>query len=262
MRQIDKLAVVIHLYYTESWGLFFRKLNLLKSVTNFDLFITMPKENIGFQNTIRESFPNVIFFVVKNRGRDVLPFLKVGKLLKKTDYSTVLKFHSKKSTHRNDGKEWLENTLNQIIPNDKRTLMMIIQKINNPNTGVIGPAEFYYPLSINFLANYKSVLWILKKITRKKYDAHELAHKYGFFGGTMFWARIDSISPIFRFSNRNFQKEMGQTDGTFAHSVERVLCVFPELNNRKIYSCDGKTVRITKYISGNIPDWSTDHDKI
>jgi lipopolysaccharide biosynthesis protein len=49
--------------------------------------------------------------------------------------------------------------------------------------------------------------------------------RYPFFGGTMFWCRLDFLSPLLHSSltPADFNTERGQVDGTTAHAIERIL---------------------------------------
>lgn len=41
----------------------------------------------------------------------------------------------------------------------------------------------------------------------------------------MFWARVQAIKPILdlKLNSDDFEAELGQTDGTMAHAVERIF---------------------------------------
>lgn len=259
----DRFAVVVHLFYLDNWSLFKRKLLLLPK-NKFDLYITMPKENLQFADTIRMDFPKATIVIVKNRGRDVLPFIITAQKLYRNGYKTVLKFHSKKSVHREDGQEWLESMLDQIIPEDGDRLDEILSIIKEDNFGLLGPASVYYPLTVNFPANGVHMTKILRRLYGRKVAQNELQtnrKEYGFFGGTMFWINISKISNLINLPFLRFEKEAGQIDGTLAHALERLFCLVPEISGSNIYEADGKTVRQRDYRSENIPEWSEDHDK-
>ena len=260
----NKFAVVIHLFYTDNWPLFNRKLNLLPS-DKFDLFITLPEHNKPFSNTILKDYPKAQIILSPNRGRDVLPFMKVAGVISSLNYKTVLKFHSKKSTHRDDGQDWLESMLDQIIPDNKRVLDKILSVVKRDNFGVLGPANTYYPLTVNFPANGMHMTKVVTDLFGKEiaYDTLQVNRKdYGFFGGTMFWISTDTVEKLQKYSDaRYFETESGQIDATFAHALERLFCVIPELGAKDIYESTGRRVVKRAHASNNIPSWSEDHDK-
>lgn len=259
----SKLAVVIHLYYVESWKYFAKKLNNLNRIT-FDLVITIPKHNLYFVNEIKETYPNACILIVPNHGRDVLPFIMVARKLYGLGYEYVLKFHSKKSTHRDDGQEWLEDMLDKMLPGNQKLLNNIYNKLNDKTTGIIGPEGVYYPLTVNFPANGEHMTNIANKLYGKKETRRYLQterSEYGFFGGTMFWARLDAIKMLLSVPIFMFEIEAGQIDGTFAHALERLLTVVPEVEGKLNYEISKDSVNIRPYASDNIPEWSKDHLK-
>lgn len=257
------LAVVVHLFYSDNWPLFTRKIKLLPE-GSYDLFITLPAHNEAFTDTIHQDFPDARIIKSPNRGRDVLPFIKVARVLQKLNYKVVLKFHSKKSTHRQDGQDWLESMLDQIIPDNQKVLQRILKTVAKDNFGVLGPADVYYPLTINFPANGEHMTRIITRLFDKDTAFNVLQkdrNKYGFFGGTMFWLNLEASDGLFDYSASQFEPEAGQIDATFAHALERMFCIVPEIRMRDIYESNGDQVRKRSYVSGRIPDWSKDHNK-
>jgi lipopolysaccharide biosynthesis protein len=258
-----QLAVVIHLYYVDSWKVFVERLKNLDGY-DFDLYVTMPSSNKHFIEIIRKTHPGATIVIVPNHGRDVLPFIVTAKKLYASGYEYVLKLHSKRSTHRDDGNDWFMGMLDKLLPQDKEIVSAIQAKLSKKNTGIVGPAEVYYPLTVNFPANGLHMTRVIKKIY-----GMTIAHKYlqvnraeyGFFGGTMFWARLDAISKLMNFSVSDFELENGQLDATFSHALERLLCIVPEIDGRLNYEITNKAVVSRPYQTDNIPDWSQDHLK-
>lgn len=255
-----KLAVVMHLFYTESWELFKKHLVVLDGI-NFDLFVTLPTTNLPFVDEIKRMYPNAYIIEVSNKGRDVLPFINAASVVYKNGYSYLLKIHSKKSTHRTDGGDWLTDIIECLLPNDKVVLQKLFKTLDKDQTGVVGPKNQYYPLTVNFEANGEHMRVTLNKLFNRtvSYDVLQLKRKkHGFFAGTMFWARLDAIGPLLdqHYRAKDFEPEKGQLDGTFAHALERLFCLVPEVNHRNIYEISPSGVDKISYASDNIPDWS------
>lgn len=252
-------AAVIHLYYPESWSVISRK---LKKITEFDLdvFVSLPEKEAGFTQNILKDFPNAFVYISPNRGRDVLPFMAIIEQLYNLQYKNVLKIHSKKSTHRTDGGDWFSDLVNALIPGEISLQKKLIKALEKPNTGLVGPAGNYTSLTVNFDANGVYMTDVVNKLYGKKcaYDTLQL-HRgdYGFFAGTMLWLNIESIKPLFIFNKvKYFNEEKGQIDATFAHALERLLGVIPEINSWDVYEVGNGKVAKIEYSSGNIPDWS------
>lgn len=261
-------AVVLHLYYTENWDeIFSKKLKLLSSKMEFDLYITMPESNRAFMEVILESFPQASCLVVPNKGRDVLPFIKAAALLKEMGYKKVLKIHSKKSTHRDNegntaegGGQWLVNTLDALIPEDDTTLGLLLEKIKNEKTGIVGPYEYYYPLKIYLRKNLPTIERVMKHIDDNLFSGliSQKLDKMGFFGGTMFWVDISAIEDALSISEANFQPEKGQTDGTLAHALERVFSILPYIKGKDIYGVSTKEIVKLNDKESTYPEWYYD----
>jgi lipopolysaccharide biosynthesis protein len=247
-------AVVLHLYYPESWELFAAKLEAVEG-RPFDLFVTLPREHLGFAALIRARHPAARVLEAPNRGRDVLPFLKTARHLQARGYEHVLKLHSKRSTHRTDGAQRLKGILDRLLPAEPSALDAVLAALADPATGVIGPATQYVTLAKNYPSNRRFVLRALSH-AHSRADAARVdrdVRDYGFFAGTMFWARLDAIAPVLRrnYGLRDFGHESGQIDATFAHGLERVLCVSPELQRRTMLESDGTAVTPIPYASDN-----------
>jgi lipopolysaccharide biosynthesis protein len=258
-QQAATTAVIIHLYYVDSWELFRQALDMMS--IEFDLFITVSPTESNFASILHRDYPNAHLLVVPNRGRDILPFLRVARELEKLGYKKVLKIHSKKSTHRTDGQDWLSSMIRSLIPEDERIQSRLKDLLEDPKTGIIGPKDQYIALKVNFEANGVHMTDILSGIYSSK-TSHRILQveraEHGFFSGTMFWARLDALSPILRqdYSVTKFEKEQGQIDATFAHAMERVFCLVPQVENKNLYEISPLGVEKIDYKTTNIPDWS------
>lgn len=260
-------AVILHLYHTESWDeIFTKKLIMLTRKIDIDLYITMPERNVSYVKVIRKVFPEANLLIVPNRGRDVLPFIKTAAILRDMGYKKVLKIHSKKSTHRDTsniadiaegGNAWLYNVLDSLIPEDEKNLGKLVEKINDAKTGMVGSLEYYYPLKMYFGHNRYMIERIARTIDRTFFDESifKKIEGLGFFGGTMFWVDLDAIADVLYLSKRNFQSEKGQTDGTTAHALERLFCILPHIQGKKVFGITANKLVEIKDASGVYPDW-------
>lgn len=253
-----KTAVILHLYYVDLWDYFSEKLRNLDR-SKFDLFVSVPSGQESIAATITKEYPSACIVTVPNRGRDVLPFLKIMTILEGQGYEHVLKIHSKKSKHFQGGDSWLKNTINNLLPEQPGLLEEISQKLSNKETGLIGPTEQYISLGVNYEANKASLRGLISEIKSKKVCEKVDLYRfdYGFFAGTMFWARFDAIKDLVNKSNANlFELEQGQIDNTFAHAIERSFSLIPELNDKKMYGINEGQIQQLDYPTNNIPKWS------
>jgi 2-polyprenyl-3-methyl-5-hydroxy-6-metoxy-1,4-benzoquinol methylase len=255
-----KAAVVLHLYYTDSWVVIAEKLAYLKGKIPFDLYVTLPTQNKEFAKEIKEMYPAACIVEVPNRGRDVLPFLEIAQFLEDKGYEYLLKLHSKKSPHRSDGQQWFDDITGNLLPSSPVSFRALEKALNNKQTGLIGPAGQYISLRVNYDANSYFLFKILQRVFSKKVakEVSDNKAEYGFFAGTMFWARLDSLNEILNqhYGASDFEHEGRHIDGTLAHGLERAFCVVAEVNQKDLYEIGRDGLKKVNYKTGNIPDWS------
>jgi lipopolysaccharide biosynthesis protein len=252
------LAVVLHLYYPELLGYFMNKLKNLSGV-EYDLFITLPDTKTDSIAFIKKAVPSARIAIVPNCGRDVLPFVQVIKQINGLGYKKVLKLHTKKSPHRQDGDIWRDEIVGNLLPKRKTVQNNIQIILNKKKTAIIGPAGQYVSLLVNYSSTHHHTHSLLEKIFNKKLATEmvSIADEYGFFAGTMFWARMDALRPIIDTVNvDDFEPELGQEDSTFAHALERLFSVIPELYNQHIFEVSNTKLVQLGYHTTNIPHWS------
>lgn len=252
------LAVVIHLYYPEMRDVFLEKLKNISHL-KYDLFITVPDTKADKKQAVQDTFPEAHVVLTPNCGRDVLPFVQVMKAIRSCGYSKVLKLHSKRSPHREDGEEWRDKILDSLLPSNRQTVKDIEKALSRKKAAIVGPEGEYVSLLVNFSATGHYLKNLVGKIidTKLASDLVSTSDEYGFFAGTMFWARVDAIMPVIdSVAIGDFEPELGQEDSTLAHALERLLCVIPELKGRDIYEQKAEGVVKIDYHTTNIPDWS------
>lgn len=233
-----KLAVVIHLYYTDLWVAIKEQLSNVN--VPFDLFVSVQmKDKDIILEKISKYHNETNIIALPNRGRDILPFLIVAeKIHNENQYEYLLKLHSKKSPHRKDGSEWLRSLLEQLVPQDTSEIIRVLSK---PDTGVIGPEDHLVSLSRYMGANRERIMMIIKDLSNKT-NANEIldaANEHPFFGGTMFWCRVDFLLPLInsKITPADFNTEKNQVDGTTAHAIERVLGkIMHNILDKKMYA--------------------------
>lgn len=219
-----RLAVIVHLYYPDAWSHISKRLSYIKEP--FDLFVSVQEVNKNIDlGKINVAHNSTTIITLPNRGRDVLPFLIVARMVANhKNYKYILKLHTKKSLHREDGSKWFKELLTQIIPKNNDE---IIKKLSDSNTGVIGPEEHVVSLKRYMGGNRHHMVYVLEKITSRDIIDEILINqdKYPFFGGTMFWCRIDYIIPLLNIDlgPADFKPEKKQLDMTMAHAIERLL---------------------------------------
>jgi lipopolysaccharide biosynthesis protein len=216
----NDVAVILHLYYPDLWP------EMKSYISNLggkaDLFISLAKNfPIQLLKEIERDHPEVCFFAYENRGRDILPFLKVFKEIKDFGYLYICKIHSKKSPHMRYGSLWRNTLLFSLLGSPERILLVKDIFERDEGVGIIMPknANLCYKDFIGF--NENMVISKLKEL------GLNFDHEFNFPSGSMFWFRPAALFPLLdlNLADIDFEDEKGQLDGTLAHAVERLFCV-------------------------------------
>ncbi len=222
-----KIAVHVHIFYEDLISEFASYLENIPF--RFDLFISIMTE--AGARACREYFTGLPYLhkltikVVPNRGRDLGPFVVTfGPQLR--NYDIISHFHTKKSLY-NEGATgaWREYLLNELLGSSDR-----IHQIFNLLTDEI-PYGMVYPQTYH-LVLYQAHTWLANRALAEHWAGplglSALPRGYfDFPAGSMFWARSEALTQFFDagITLDDFPPENGQTDGTLAHTLERMLGV-------------------------------------
>lgn len=247
------LVVVVHVHYPEVWPRIREQLELL--TVPHDLVVSVSSGQSSDLETIARDVPRETVVSVPNLGRDVLPFIRLGSVLDRMGYVGVLKLHSKRSVHAEDGAEFLDDCLSSLLPSEQAA-QDIWEVIASGQAAMVGPSGRYYPALVHVWHNIADLRAQLRAWRRVGNLQLADLRPFGFFAGTMFWARFDAIRDCFDVGTRRFQVERGQIDGTMAHALERLFCVLPEIDGQPIYSSTPPGVQLQPHADARWPDWA------
>ena len=101
---------------------------------------------------------------------------------------------------------------------------------------MLGSSTFYKSANKFMYLNYNSVNDFLSYINK---DDPNLLSDWGFFAGTMFWARPEIFDTLIDYISRfnlsyESSNDLSSSDGTFAHACERIFGLLPLLNGGKL----------------------------
>ncbi len=216
----SKLAVAVHVYYPD---IFWEILQLLEVHTpgQFKLYITTTEElTESIRQMLADSHFDYFLLPVQNRGRDVLPFLKVLPFIFRDGYELLLKIHTKGSNHLNKKELWKDDLFGKLI--GKAALQNNLEVLaRNPEIGMLVPVGHILPMWIYYGANAGRVHTLCDAMGLGKKQLESLH----FAGGTMFFARKEALQPVLKLglTEQDFEPEGSQLDGTLAHAMERVF---------------------------------------
>jgi len=181
--------------------------------------------------------------IVPNRGRDIAPFLLTFRE-EILALDLVCHLHTKKSLY--SGKEqgaWRRYLIDALLGTRDRAAWILGMFQAMPRLGMIYPESF------------ASMPWWGHTWLSNAGCARELGARLGigidpsayfdYPAGSMFWARTDALRPLYELglSLDAFPSELGQTDGTMQHVVERMLGLVVRHQNMVlgILPADGST---------------------
>jgi lipopolysaccharide biosynthesis protein len=211
------IAIIFHLHYVEVWPKICELIKKSFDNIEFDLFVT--GTTLEALSLVNNDFPKANLLFVENRGRDILPFIKILKSVIDLGYVAACKIHSKRSLYRNDG-DVIRNELFQSLLGSRDIIRSFIADFENDDKlGMIVPEKYLLEHNdINMTYDREIVIDLSKLLgIRFKYDV--------FPAGSMFWFKPESLKELLRlYSGSEFDIESGLADGTTAHGIERLFC--------------------------------------
>lgn len=222
------VAVHCHIFYHDLIDEFSAHLSVIPFP--FDVYVSVTTEegrDICLQKLQKiKNISNLFVEIVPNRGRDIAPmFCQFGERLKKYDY--ICHIQSKKSLY-NGGTTlgWREYLFNTLLGTEKNVNRIFGLFRDNSSVGIIYPQAFTqvpYP-AFTWLANRADGAVLCQRIGIEMPESY-----YHFPAGSMFWAKMSAMKPLFDLNLKwdEFPEEKGQTDGTLAHALERMLGIVP-----------------------------------
>lgn len=225
-----KIAVVVHYFYPEIWIEIKKKLVTLPQI--FDLFVTVPIEKAeSATKDVLPTFPSARICVGPNIGMDIIPFLSLVPVLSNEGYFTVCKIQTKKGDG-NLAVIWRDLMLESLIGSGQNFTRAIDAFINDEKLCMIGPAALYQSGQHLMYDNANN----LSNILNDTYSANLPEADWGFFAGTMFWARVDVLLRLAKHANFGHLALDGEykKDGKFEHALERCLGLLPRMHDGKV----------------------------
>ena len=227
---IGRIAIHLHIFYVDLASEFAEFMRYMPFP--YDLFVSVTSEadRVVCEQVFFDALHmgKLTVVTVSNRGRDIAPFFCVfGMALQ--EYTYVAHLHSKKSLY-NNGKTagWLEYILRSMLGSELQIRRIFSLLAGKDDVGFVYPQNFS---GLPYLAN----TWLANKgmgrLWCRRLELGALPEGYfDFPAGSMFWARVEALQPLFDAGIRNedFPEEAGQTDGTFAHCLERILGLVPQ----------------------------------
>ncbi|WP_122266992.1 glycoside hydrolase family 99-like domain-containing protein [Pseudomonas syringae] len=219
----NKLAIVIHAFYVDILKEFISKIQENASSLKIKLYVSTPYENEKeVEALLNDSGLPYLLSGVQNLGRDILPFMHLARIVAKDEYPIILKLHTKRSKHREDGDKWRNELVDKLV-SDGALYKNHQALIKNQRIGVLSPSGHLVPLKNHWGGNAENCARLANRLG---FEFEEIIDKE-FPAGTMFFAQTKALLPLLNLAidEGDFDEELGQTDGTFAHAIERIISI-------------------------------------
>lgn len=226
----NNYAVILHLFFEDLWPEIRQYLSSLNAV-GFDLYVSVTSVFVGAQ--VKQDFPDAYIQLVENRGRDILPFIKMLTLVEPLGYAAICKIHSKKSIHDEQVGKAVRTTLFDELLGSVEIVANIIAAFNaQRNLGLMAPKSMLLSHR-EFLGNNEPNLnRLCQFMDLKGID------KDGFFpAGSMFWFRPQGLKKLLKIPEHFFGLEHGAVDGEYEHAVERFFCIAVQSEGYQVLVC-------------------------
>ena len=225
----NKYAVILHLHYKDLWPVISDYLTRSISDLDFDLYVSVTSSSVA-KNVIRD-FPEAYIELVENRGRDILPFIRMLKVIKSQGYTAVCKLHSKRSIYRDDGDD-IRDEMFESLMGSKEQVNSILSRFNdNGQLGIVAPKDY-------LIQHNDHNMTFDKEVVRRISKHLHVDFRYDTFpAGSMFWFAPKCLDPLLTMDHTFFEIESGLADGTTAHAVERMFCLVAKNKGWDVESC-------------------------
>lgn len=221
-----RIVVVVHAFYVDV----FEELlpYLRRAIPQFDLLVSTNepgKKSAIEAAAVRAGLIHCCRVVLaENRGRNFGPLVAVfGQDILRYDY--VLHVHTKKSLFSGaEQVRWRDEIYRALFANAACAAIALALLEDDRQIGLFFPetsAHIVY-WAHTWLSNIGAGHGLIARLGLP-YDGFDEYLDYPV--GGMFWARVDALRPLLtaRLTLADFPEEHGQTDGTLAHAIERVI---------------------------------------
>lgn len=250
-----KVAVHLHTFYVDLLEEFMDQFKHFHF--DYDLFLTTDSESKKqeIKAILEKTGKTAKVFITGNRGRDIIPMLKLKEELASYDY--IGHFHTKKSPEYPYwvGDSW-RNELYQMLIEPADNILANLESRDNLGLVIADiPSFFRYtkivdPWNENRFADDMNDLW-----ERMNLDRHIDFNSLDTFimsYGTFIWFKKDTLQPLFDLELTDDEIPAEPIpQHTILHSIERIL-VYLAWANRYDYAISKNEIYITPFVDNTV----------
>jgi hypothetical protein len=222
-----RVALHLHVFYADLLPEMLER--LAHNTVLPDLFISVPNASVA--EDIRATLAGyggrvADVQVVPNRGRDIGPFLTAFGPALLAGYDFVGHLHTKKTADLQDasvGRNWYLFLLENLLGGKAAMADSILGRMAaDPSIGMVFPDD---PNIVGWGTNQPFIADIAGQV-----GVHEFPEHFHFPVGTMFWARVEALRPLFELglAFEDYPTEPLPYDGSVLHALERLFPLVAE----------------------------------
>lgn len=222
-----KVAVHLHTYYVDLLEIFLEQFKTFDF--DYDLFLTTDTEEkkLAIQSILQEHGVSGDIILTGNKGRDIIPMLKLKEVLENYDY--IGHFHTKKSPEYPYwvGDSWRDELFQMLLQSANGILA---EFESNEKLGLAIadiPSFFRYtkivdPVNENKFADDMNELW--EKMNLKRQIDFNTISTFIMSYGTFIWFKKEALQPLFDLDVKDEEiPSEPLPQHTILHSIERIL---------------------------------------
>ena len=227
------IAVVVHIYYPELADQVLAVLSRLPDEHDAYISLVIDKSD-HLAADLRARYPRARILTFPNHGRDVYPFVALVNTGVLCKYRFVLKVHTKKSPHREDGDAWRQSLIGEIAGSRARVDQVMALMETDPDCALVVAAG--NRMTMEHLGSNLDLLYRLLARLDYAFDPDNLS----FPAGSIFWVNpfVLRLLQSLGLGVADFEPEDGRIDGTMAHAVERLIGILARASGMDIVTSD------------------------
>lgn len=227
----EKIVIAVHLYYVELWEEIADHLKKISYPFMLDI-TTTPQQEEKVTALVTRDFPAARIHPVKNQGMDILPFLSLVPKWQAEGVIAVCKLHTKKGNNDSISRHWRSHQL-EMLAGSPENIPTIIQAFKtNPQLSLVGSSVLFLSGQTLLYDNSEALEQISQSVSQQSLPEAD----WGFFAGTMFWARPADLLPLAQCamtSEAAFAKTYAK-DGQYEHALERAFGLIAYQHKREV----------------------------
>jgi hypothetical protein len=218
-----RAVFVLHLFYPDVAIELIEQVARLSS--RLDVIVTTPSPLPPPVRAALDRLPNHVDVVLtENRGWDIGPLFAVLPLIAERGYEVICKLHTKKGGSGYIA-EWRALFHEALTGSDTLVDRILDAFEAHPELDLVGPAALYKSAASHMFRNGGRLSELLPQVMAPALPPSD----WGFFAGTMFWARrrvLERLQPYAVFEAGG-EPPNDDRDGSLAHAMERLFGLAP-----------------------------------